>query len=513
VLLRDLLSVSGLQLRLLYEPPGALDRVVRRPYTTDLLEPARYLSGGDLVMTGLVWRTCAGDSEVFVKALAEAGAAALAAGAALLGGIPDDVVGACRHYGMPLIEVPAEVSFGDITEYLAAPASAARGARLSASLGRQRRLLSEIVAGRSLADVAAVISQETGHVCRVLTASGRHIVPGPAPLSPADSERVTRAFLTAPRLPVVAGGHGNVIYSVFTTGQGLTNRMTAWFVVVEGRWPDWDPEAADAVAEFAAIAALDHSRVNEGLRAVRHIAAEAVSLAGGEGSQVEVRARLRQAGLDPAQPLIAVVAGFAGRADLGETIRLVLEDVASLAGPPVVAPVGDGCAAALLPAAGPDVVARVSAALRLLAPGAGRMPIAAGISTPSAPAALRGALEQAEYSRRLAELRGGAVAVVTGEEVSSHVLLLAAVPDEVRRAFSTRVLGPVLEYDERNSAGLRQTLQAYLDCSGSWSRTSELLHLHVNTVRYRIERVEQLTGRDLSRLEDRVDIFLALRSL
>jgi DNA-binding PucR family transcriptional regulator len=35
----------------------------------------------------------------------------------------------------------------------------------------------------------------------------------------------------------------------------------------------------------------------------------------------------------------------------------------------------------------------------------------------------------------------------------------------------------------------------------------------VNTVRYRIERVEQLTDRDLSRLEDRVDVFLALKSL
>jgi DNA-binding PucR family transcriptional regulator len=40
-----------------------------------------------------------------------------------------------------------------------------------------------------------------------------------------------------------------------------------------------------------------------------------------------------------------------------------------------------------------------------------------------------------------------------------------------------------------------------------------MLHLHVNTVRYRVERIEELTGRDLSRLEDRVDVFLALRSL
>jgi DNA-binding PucR family transcriptional regulator len=75
------------------------------------------------------------------------------------------------------------------------------------------------------------------------------------------------------------------------------------------------------------------------------------------------------------------------------------------------------------------------------------------------------------------------------------------------------VLGPVLEYDDRNAAGLLDTLSAFMACDGSWSRTAEMLHVHVNTVRYRIERVEALTGRTLTRLEDRVDVFLALRSL
>ena len=513
MLLRDLLSVTGLRLRLRYQPPGALDRVLRRAYTTDLLDPGRYLAGGDLVMTGLVWRRTAADSEVFVKALADAGAAALAAGAALLGGVPGDLAEACERYGVPLLEVPAEISFADITEHLAATATADRDARLSASLGRQRRLLSEIAAGRSLAELAGLVSADTGLVCRVLTPTGRHLVSGPSPLATADIARVTRVFLTAPRLPAVTGGRSAPVYSVFPAGQGLASRLTGWFVAVEGSWQDWDPDAAEAVAEFASIAALDRSRLEAGLQAVRPIAAGALALACRGGGQPEVGTLLRQAGLDPAQPLVAVVAGVTGQPGLAETVRLVLEDVAALAGPPVVGPAGEGAMAALLPAADPGVAGTVAAALRLLAPGAARTPLAAGISPPADCGALRGALEEAQYSRRLAELRGGAVSVVTGEEVASAVLLLAAVPDEVRRAFAARVLGPVLDYDERHAAGLRLTLQAYLDCSGSWSRASERLHVHVNTVRYRIERVEQLTGRNLSRLEDRVDLFLALRSL
>lgn len=37
------------------------------------------------------------------------------------------------------------------------------------------------------------------------------------------------------------------------------------------------------------------------------------------------------------------------------------------------------------------------------------------------------------------------------------------------------------------------------------------MHVHVNTLRYRIRRIEELTGRDLSRFDERVDFFLALR--
>lgn len=58
--------------------------------------------------------------------------------------------------------------------------------------------------------------------------------------------------------------------------------------------------------------------------------------------------------------------------------------------------------------------------------------------------------------------------------------------------------------------GLVRTLETFLRNSGSWTRCAEELHLHVNSVRYRVQRIQDLTGRDLSRMEDRVDFFLAL---
>ncbi len=502
MLLRELVDTARLHLRVLHEPDGALDRHIGRVVTTDLLLPSRYLHGGELVVTGLVWRRSASDSETFVASVAEGGGIAIAAGAALLGAVPNDLVEACRRHDVPLIEVPVEVAFADVTEHIAS-ADSQTGARLV----RQRRLLSQISAGLSLDEIAAGVSREIGSGCRVLTTTGRHVVAGPKALDPDDVDRVSRVYLRADRLPIVAKGDPE--YTLFPVGSSLSNRLASWIVVAEGDLP---AAGAEVVSEFAAIVSLDRSRRDEGLRVVRHIVNEAMALVESGANQLEMGVRLRQAGLDPDQPIVAAVVGFTEKPDLLELTRTVVEDVVLEFGPPVVAMGKDDHVVALLPAV-PGLTDELRRSFERLAAGVGRARLTVGVSNPASADALQGALEEARFARRLAEARRAPVAVADADEVSSHVILLAAVPDDVRRAYATRVLGKVLEYDERNDASLRATLEAFMSCSGSWSRTAQALHLHVNSVRYRIERVEELTGRDLSRLEDRIDVFLALRSL
>jgi len=53
-------------------------------------------------------------------------------------------------------------------------------------------------------------------------------------------------------------------------------------------------------------------------------------------------------------------------------------------------------------------------------------------------------------------------------------------------------------------APLRETLAVFVGCGGSVARAAEALYVHRNTVRYRLRRVEQLTGLDLRRPEDRL---------
>ncbi|MFI6406360.1 helix-turn-helix domain-containing protein [Streptomyces sp. NPDC050548] len=62
----------------------------------------------------------------------------------------------------------------------------------------------------------------------------------------------------------------------------------------------------------------------------------------------------------------------------------------------------------------------------------------------------------------------------------------------------------------RGDAVLLGILETFLACDGSWARTAEALHQHVNSVHYRIGRIECFTGRDLSRLYDRLDLWAAL---
>jgi hypothetical protein len=111
----------------------------------------------------------------------------------------------------------------------------------------------------------------------------------------------------------------------------------------------------------------------------------------------------------------------------------------------------------------------------------------------------------------------GAVALPAGEETHGAVpdVLVDScrangVPADVRAAFRARVLGPLADGRTASHRMLLDTLGAFLAHSGSWTRTAEALRLHVNTVHYRVQRVEALTGRDLSRLKDKLDLRAAL---
>jgi len=75
------------------------------------------------------------------------------------------------------------------------------------------------------------------------------------------------------------------------------------------------------------------------------------------------------------------------------------------------------------------------------------------------------------------------------------------------------VVSPLIALMQDQVAALLQlgVRAAFLNSTQS-AETARALHVHPNTLRHRLNRVEQLTGRDLGSMEDRVDLYIALRS-
>jgi sugar diacid utilization regulator len=543
VRVRELLDVPDLGLRLLTDVAG-MDRAIRRVYTTDLPDPSRYLTHGDLVLTGLIWCRTPGDADRFVSALARARVAALGAGEAL-GKVPDEVLQACGRHGLPLLAVPAETSFAAVTEEVGRRLSGDRATEMTRVLGRRRLLLSAVAEGAGLDAMFRLMSRELGAECWLLTGLGR-VISSTGPSLPRPlALRLACEYLRAGRMPVAevgVAGEGAGRYSLF--GVGGEPRITSWFLACAGREQDWPHELRESVVELAADVALERARLNAARTGDGKLAEAIVTMlasGGGDGAApAEIASLMRAAGLSPdGRYLVAVVTAEADRVtgpnagrwrrDLaGELVRPAAEDalVAALGDEIVVLVPAPGDRAPEAPDESPDdgasaahrFAATIRAAQPVVESDRSRIRLAVGVSGPAeSVTALPGALHEAGSARRLAALRlaelGGtsAISVVPSDEVASHELLLATVPASVLRSFRERLLGPLLAYDDQHRAELLPTLREFLACSGSWNTCAVRMYVHVNTVRYRIRRIEELTGRDLSRLDDQVDFFLALR--
>lgn len=553
--LRALLDTDALGLKLL-GGEEELDRTVRGVMTTDLRDPSRYLSGGELVLTGLAWRRNAADSEPFVRLLVQAGVAALAAGEAELGDIPDDLVLACTRHRLPLFAVHESVAFATITEHVVRQVSGERAGDLAAVVDRHRRMMTSGPAGGGPDVVLDLLGSDLDLRAWVLSPTGRLIAGSQegGPALPADMcAKLAAEHLSAARTGR-RGPHrmamGGTPYSLFPIrSSGRSPRATRdvretvlsdWLLAVEADASDWPEERLDLLQGVTQLIAVERDRRDAARTVRRRLAQEVLELVQTGAAPAEIAARLRVAapvllpGLGAAphwQVVVARVEWEGQDTEPGPIAQSLLEEILvdPLATGPepsdriAVAHTGDEAVALVpLPAVSSEhdgseagihadaLLDSIRDALSAGLDGDGRVTLGVSAAVHSAEG-LRGALEEARHARRVAAARTGRVCAAGHQELASHVLLLPFVPDDVRRAFTARLLDPLRDYDRRHRAELIPTLEAFLDCDGSWTRCATRLHLHVNTLRYRVGRIEQLTSRDLSRLEDKLDFFLALR--
>lgn len=125
-----------------------------------------------------------------------------------------------------------------------------------------------------------------------------------------------------------------------------------------------------------------------------------------------------------------------------------------------------------------------------------------------------GTADRAPAAAREAVWAAGTAAGTVGR-VSRYgdATLLSVMKDaDEAQAVVDRVLGRLLRHDAEHGGSLIDTLDTFLACQRSWKHTSQKLHIHRQSVVYRIARIEEITGRDLRQTADIAELWLALRA-
>lgn len=123
------------------------------------------------------------------------------------------------------------------------------------------------------------------------------------------------------------------------------------------------------------------------------------------------------------------------------------------------------------------------------------------------PSAYREARSAADTSR---VLHGGNAITHIGD-VALYTLLLENVERPLLQRFSHRILGPLLDYQEKTAVPLIETLETLISCNASREETARKLFIHRNTLAYRLRKAEELLGRSLSDSEYLFNLAVALK--
>jgi purine catabolism regulator len=138
--------------------------------------------------------------------------------------------------------------------------------------------------------------------------------------------------------------------------------------------------------------------------------------------------------------------------------------------------------------------------------------MAVGIGKPGAGlAGLRRSFAQAQESLTLARNLYDGDRVLSYGDLGLHHLINRLQGCEELLRFYDQTLAPVADYDASRDTEFVQTLEAFFACHGNVSQAAESLHLHRNSLLYRLERIGEITGLDLDDVDDRFSLQLALK--
>ncbi|MFJ9808628.1 PucR family transcriptional regulator [Streptomyces sp. NPDC101158] len=97
------------------------------------------------------------------------------------------------------------------------------------------------------------------------------------------------------------------------------------------------------------------------------------------------------------------------------------------------------------------------------------------------------------------------------DELGLYRILGPGADHQELETFVHEWLGQLIDYDSRHRATMVETLSRYFDCGGNYDEAAASLAIHRSTLRYRLQRIREISGNDLANVEDRLNLQVATR--
>jgi purine catabolism regulator len=534
--------VRDLDIRLL-AGDDALDAPVRWVHITELEDPTPWMSGGELLLTTGLQLDTPERQRGFVRRLADHGLAGLGFGTGFAHDkVPQAVVEAARERDLPLFEVPYDVPFIAVTETAFSRLVNEQYAVLRRAIAAHERLERIVLSERGLEAVVSALATLVGGAVLVFDGRGGLL-----------AQRGFRAeldeeTLTALEQELRERTRGGERRGFAPSAAALGGRALALPVGATGPRQSEDRDAPPPPQAWL-VAAKDQGGLSEFDRLTLHQAVTIVALellrrrvaedterrlagdvlsaiVNGEIAGPDLVRRLEPFGLGERVAVIVLAPARPGARGLAIAEGALAAALRGEGADGLVA-VHDGLVGALVPGLQEDELLPLAARIAERATRTLGTPLRFGAGRAVASAdARRGfhearcALEALALAQPPSEANGrdgglGAAAdrttVATYRDLGSFQLLLSLQDDDALRLFCDSILGPIEESEGAYGGELMRSLEAFIEENGQWERAAKRLYCHRHTLRYRIRRVEELTGRSMGSARDRIEFWLALR--
>ena len=479
-----------------------LDHVIKWVHTTEIPDIARFLAGGELLLTaGFGLGQTEPEQRAFIRSVADSGIAALAIELAgrVFDSLPDAVVDEANMRGLPVITFGREVPFVEV----------ARQVHNCLVDLRVKELMEDEIATAAFTDLLLQGEDYSAMVAELARRLGH-----PAILE--DRAHQTRAYYgrTDHSDAVVQewSQHSRQSHDPDSSATGCTREPVVLMGAMWGYLHVIHNEplsSSDIYAVGRATAAIAITLLSEQVRGARRSQRDSAlinRLMLGDISGDGFVDRAMRLGRDVrGRSFLAVVAGPAepdtpfGEAELGQSLG-------GIGSPAIVADSGDRTIAivAVPPRKGEKTILD---ALQHAA--SGRI----GVSRVVPAKQLRLAVEQATNAFDVAGATGERLQMIRFDDLGVLRLLVPLAKGPELASYVEDELGKILEHDAGSANKLFPTLQTFLECDGRKSEAADQLFVQRRTLYYRLDRINCLLGLSLDDSAVRLRLMVAIRGL